>query len=45
LPIEAVGVWLAVSFTAVITYEVIKIWQALGTSALEAFFGVRKYST
>jgi hypothetical protein len=42
LPIEAVGVWLAVSFTAVITYEVIKIWQALGTSALEAFFGVRK---
>jgi hypothetical protein len=41
LPIEAVGVWLAVSFTAVITYEVIKIWQALGRGAWEAFFGIR----
>jgi hypothetical protein len=27
---------------AVITYEVIKIWKALGTRALEAFFGIRK---
>jgi len=42
LPIEAVCVWLAVSFTTVITYEVIKIWKALGTRALEAFFGIRK---
>ncbi len=42
LPIEAVGVWLAVSFTTVITYEVIKIWKALGTHALEAFFGIGK---
>jgi len=42
LPIEAVCVWLAVSFTAIITYEVIKIWKALGTRALEAFFGIRK---
>jgi hypothetical protein len=42
LPIEAVGVWLAVSFTTVITYEVIKIWKALGTRALEAFFGIGK---
>jgi hypothetical protein len=40
LPIEAVCVWLAVSFTTVITYEVIKIWQALGTRALAAFFGI-----
>lgn len=39
LPIEAVCVWLAVSFTTVIVYEVIKIWQALGTRAWEAFFG------
>lgn len=44
LPLEAVCVWLVVSFTTVITYEVIKIWQALGTRALEAFFGVRKQS-
>lgn len=42
LPVEAVCVWLAVTYTTVITYEVIKIWKALGTRALEAFFGVRK---
>jgi hypothetical protein len=42
LPIEAVCVWLAVTFTTVIIYEVIKIWKALGTRALEAFFGIRK---
>lgn len=42
LPIEAACVWLAVSFTTVITYEVIKIWKALGTRALEAFFGIGK---
>jgi hypothetical protein len=42
LPIEAVCVWLAVTFTTVITYEVIKIWKALGVRALEAFFGIRK---
>ena len=42
LPIEAVFVWFAVTFTTIITYEVIKIWKALGTGALEAFFGIRK---
>ncbi len=42
LPAEGVCVWLAVSFSTVITYEVIKIWQALGTGALEAFFGLGK---
>jgi hypothetical protein len=42
LPIEAVCVWLGVSFTTVITYEVIKIWKALGTRALAAFFGIGK---
>jgi hypothetical protein len=41
LPIEAACVWMAVSFTTVITYEVIKIWKALGTRALEAFLGKR----
>ena len=39
LPVEAVCVWITVSFTTVIVYEVIKIWQALGKSAWEAFFG------
>jgi hypothetical protein len=42
LPIEAACVWMSVSFTTIITYEVIKIWKALGTRALEAFFGIRK---
>jgi hypothetical protein len=42
LPIEAVCVSLAVAFTTVIIYEVIKIWKALGTRALEAFLGIRK---
>ena len=41
LPIEATCLWMAVSFSTVITYEVIKIWKALGTRALEAFFGIR----
>jgi len=39
LPIEAVLVWMAVTYTTVIVYEVIKIWKALGCRALEAFFG------
>jgi hypothetical protein len=38
LPIEAPCVWMAVSFTTVIVYEVIKIWKALGRRALAAFF-------
>jgi len=38
LPVEAVSVWLAVSFTTVIGYEVVKIWLATGKRALEAFF-------
>jgi hypothetical protein len=42
LPIEAPGVWMAVTFTTIIIYEVIKIWKALGTRALEAFFGIGK---
>lgn len=41
LPIEAVCVWLAVSFTTIIIYEVVKIWQVLGKRALKAFFGIR----
>lgn len=41
LPVEAVCVWLAVSFTTVICYEVVKIWQATGKRARQAFFGVK----
>lgn len=39
LPIEAVFVWLAVTFATVIVYETIKIWLASGRSARRAFFG------
>ena len=41
LPIEEPCVWMAVSFTTIIVYEVIKIWKALGRRALHAFFGLR----
>jgi hypothetical protein len=41
LPIEAVCVWLAVSFTSIITYEVVKIWQRLDKGVMDAFFGAR----
>lgn len=41
LPIEAVCVWLVVTFATVVTYEVIKIWQAMALKAREAFFGIR----
>jgi hypothetical protein len=40
LPIEAPCVWIAVTFTTVVVYEVIRIWKALGCRALGAFFGV-----
>lgn len=40
LPVEAVLVWFAVTFTTVTVYEVIKIWQALGVRARKAFLGI-----
>jgi hypothetical protein len=39
LPIEAVMVWLAVTYGTVILFEVVKIWQASGRRAKEAFLG------
>ncbi|MFN0158333.1 MAG: hypothetical protein ACKVRP_09725 [Bacteroidota bacterium] len=41
LPIEAVCVWLTVTFATVITYETIKVWHAMGTKALDAFLGMK----
>ncbi|HEY0370238.1 MAG TPA: hypothetical protein VGC85_11625 [Chthoniobacterales bacterium] len=41
LPIEEPCVWMAVTFTTIIVYEVIKIWLALGRRATDAFFGIR----
>jgi len=39
LPIEAVCVWIAVTYETVIAYEVIKRWQSSGKRARHAFFG------
>ncbi len=39
LPIEAVFVWLAVAYGTVILFETVKLWQASGRSAKEAFLG------
>jgi len=42
LPIEAVMVWLAVTYGAVILFEAVKIWQASGRRAREAFLGLKQ---
>jgi hypothetical protein len=39
LPFEAVFVWLAVTYTAVIVYEVVKVYRASGKTARDAFLG------
>lgn len=39
LPIEAVWVWIAVTYATVIVFEVVKVWQASGRRARHAFFG------
>lgn len=39
LPVEAVTVWLAVTYGTVILFEAVKIWQASGRRAKEAFLG------
>jgi hypothetical protein len=39
LPVEAVCVWIAVTYATVIVYEVVKIWNASGKPARQAFLG------
>jgi cytochrome bd-type quinol oxidase subunit 2 len=39
LPIEAVAVWIAVTYMTTIVYEIVKVWQASGRSARRAFLG------
>lgn len=39
LPIEAVGVWITVTYTTVIVYEIVRRWKASGRQARHAFFG------
>ena len=39
LPIEAVCVWMAVSYSTTIIFEIIKLWLASGKIAKAAFLG------
>jgi hypothetical protein len=41
LPIEAVCVWIAVTYETAIVYEIIRRWQSSGKRARHAFLGVR----
>lgn len=41
LPIEAVTVWLVVTFTTVIVYEILKRWKASGKGLRAALMGVK----
>ncbi len=40
LPVEAVSVWIAVTWGTVIVYEIVKLWQVSGKNAGEAFWGI-----
>jgi hypothetical protein len=42
LPIEAIGVWIAVTYTTVIVYEIVKRWQSSGKPAMRALFGQQR---
>lgn len=42
LPLEAVCVWVAVTYATTITFEVVKLWLASGRRAKHAFLGVGK---
>jgi len=39
LPVEAVTVWVAVTYGTTIVYEIVKVWQASGKPARDAFLG------
>ena len=42
LPVEEVVVWITVTYTTVLVYEIVKRWQASGKAAGHAFFGRKK---
>lgn len=44
LPLEAVFVWIAVTYATAIVFEVFKLWQASGKPARHAFLGIEKTS-
>ncbi|HEV2500765.1 MAG TPA: hypothetical protein VGY31_14425, partial [Terriglobia bacterium] len=39
LPIEAVCVWIAVTYATTIVFEIVKLWQASGRKVKHAFLG------
>jgi hypothetical protein len=39
LPVEAVAVWIAVTYATTIVFEIVKLWHASGKPAREAFLG------
>lgn len=39
LPIEAITVWIAVTYATTIVFEIVKLWQASGRTARDAFLG------
>jgi len=39
LPIEEVVIWIAVTYTTAIVFEIVKLWQASGRRARHAFLG------
>jgi hypothetical protein len=41
LPVEAVCVWIAVTYATVIIFEVVKLWQASERTAKDAFLGLK----
>jgi hypothetical protein len=40
LPIEAVCVWIAVTYTTVVVFEILRLWQASEKPAKDAFLGL-----
>lgn len=44
LPIEAVCVWIAVTYATVIIFEIVKIWNASGKPVRQAFLGNKTVS-
>jgi hypothetical protein len=43
LPIEAVCVWIAVTYATAIVFEIVKLWQASERPAKDAFLGFKSY--
>jgi lycopene cyclase domain-containing protein len=45
LPVEEVGVWITVSYATAIVFEIVKLWQASGKKAKDAFLGTKETKT